>query len=329
MPIIRRLDTPEGRKVYGLRRGELAGVELMHLRARGGEDASCLNLNRVQQPRILGVNVGEFARRGSFTFVESVAKVDSRLVWLTLKQPISKYTIPAVADYNVMTWGLGKSVGDTIAYTDEKGERLNLRLVGALANSIFQGSVLVCEDLFLERFPSAEGYGAILADVPSGRSEPLAARLEEALSDVGLKAELTERRLAAFNAVEDTYLSIFLLLGGLGVILGCAGMGVVVLRNAMERRSELAVLRALGFSRRELLWMTLCENWVLLALGLGCGIVAAFVAILPAVTSPGGHVPYTYMTGMMVAVTASGALWTYLATLAASRGNLLPALRNE
>ena len=46
--------------------------------------------------------------------------------------------------------------------------------------------------------------------------------------------------------------SIFQLLGGLGLLLGSVGLGVVVLRNVLERRGELAILRAVGFRRRSL-----------------------------------------------------------------------------
>ena len=53
----------------------------------------------------------------------------------------------------------------------------------------------------------------------------------------------TGARLAAFQEVQNTYLSIFQLLGGLGLLLGTVGLGMVVLRNALERRSELAELR--------------------------------------------------------------------------------------
>ena len=54
------------------------------------------------------------------------------------------------------------------------------------------------------------------------------------------------RRLAAFNAVQNTYLSTFQVLGGLGLLLGSVGLGVVVLRNVLERRGELALLLAVG-----------------------------------------------------------------------------------
>jgi ABC-type antimicrobial peptide transport system permease subunit len=39
------------------------------------------------------------------------------------------------------------------------------------------------------------------------------------------------------------------------LLLGSAGLGVVVLRNVLERRGELGLLSAVGFRRREL------EDW--------------------------------------------------------------------
>jgi len=44
----------------------------------------------------------------------------------------------------------------------------------------------------------------------------------------------------------------FLALGGLGVILGTVGVVVVVLRSALERRGEFALMLAVGFEHRHL-----------------------------------------------------------------------------
>ena len=62
------------------------------------------------------------------------------------------------------------------------------------------------------------------------------------MSQEGLEVNLAAVRLDEFNAVQNTYLQIFQLLGGLGLLLGSVGLGVVVLRNALERRAELATV---------------------------------------------------------------------------------------
>jgi ABC-type antimicrobial peptide transport system permease subunit len=146
---------------------------------------------------------------------------------------------------------------------------------------------------------------------------------------VGLAVTTTAARLAALNSVQNTYVAIFQVLGGLGLVLGSIGMGIVVMRNVLERRSELALLRALGFPVQSLYRMILWEHWLLLALGLGAGVAAAILAVWPPLRSSGGATPYLLLAMLVAAVLASGLLWTLLAARLALRGPLLAALRNE
>ena len=146
---------------------------------------------------------------------------------------------------------------------------------------------------------------------------------------MGLELTPAPQRLAAFNAVQNTYLNTFQVLGGLGLLLGSAGLGVVVLRNVLERRGELALLQAVGFRRRTLQWLVLSEHGGLLWLGLAVGIFAALVAILPVLMAPGSQIHYLSLAGTLAGVFISGLVWTWLATGFALRGDLLKTLRNE
>ena len=65
-------------------------------------------------------------------------------------------------------------------------------------------------------------------------------RSSRALQDAGLELTPAAQRLNEFNAVQNTYLSTFQVLGGLGLLLGSAGLGVVVLRNVLERAANWA-----------------------------------------------------------------------------------------
>jgi ABC-type antimicrobial peptide transport system permease subunit len=149
------------------------------------------------------------------------------------------------------------------------------------------------------------------------------------LQDRGLELIPAADRLNAFNAVQNTYLDTFQVLGGLGLLLGSAGLGVVVLRNVLERRGELAVLLAAGFRPRALRWLILSEHAALECLGLLIGIVAALAAVLPALLSLAAPVSYLSLAATLGLVFLSGLLWTWAAARLALRGDLLPALRNE
>jgi ABC-type antimicrobial peptide transport system permease subunit len=224
---------------------------------------------------------------------------------------------------------LGKKVGDVLLFQDDRGREFKIRLVAALQNSILQGSLIISEDHFQRRFPYEEGYRFFLIDGPAAKMKEVSEALSRALQDVGFEVVPAAERLAAFNAVQNTYLSTFQVLGGLGLILGSIGLGIVVLRNVFERRGELAVLQAVGFRRRSLQWLVLSEHGSLLLLGLGIGILSAIVAVLPALLTPGMKLPIGSLAVTLALAFLNGALWTCAATWLALRGNLLNALRND
>jgi len=102
-----------------------------------------------------------------------------------------------------------------------------------------------------------------LVDTPPGGTEPARKGLLEHMERVGMTAVPATSRLLEFYSVEATYLAMFLALGGLGLVLGTLGMGIVVLRNVLERRRELALLRCVGFSARQVTRVIVAEHWAL------------------------------------------------------------------
>jgi len=178
-------------------------------------------------------------------------------------------------------------------------------------------------------FPEVEGYRAWLIDTPSGRKSDVSEHLTKRMADAGLSIETSIDRLALFARMEDTYLSIFLVLGGLGLIIGCTGLGLVVVRNLLERQGELAMLRAVGFSRGAILRMVCYEHMYLLAAGLFAGLICAVVSVAPSIRAAAGQLPLGLLTAMTLLIGASGALWVMIATGITLRGNILTPLRNE
>jgi putative ABC transport system permease protein len=267
--------------------------------------------------------------------------------WLLLRNRAPGGPVPAIGDAASIQWALGKKVGDILPYTDERGGQFEIQIVGAVASSVLQGTLIIAEEEFLAHFPSETGYRMFLigtlqldeSELVGQSSEAAALRraardeissaLSRALQDYGLELTPAAARLAAFNAVQNTYLNTFQVLGGLGLLLGSVGLGVVVLRNVLERRGELALLLAVGYRGRALKWLVLSEHGALLLAGLLIGILAAFVAVLPAVLVPGTQVPFATLALTLGSVLLTGGLWTWLAAWLALRGELLHALRSE
>jgi putative ABC transport system permease protein len=329
VPVLYDLNSQKGTNFYGLESINAKGVDYVQFRLKEGDDASCLNLNRVSNPQLIGVDPDELIKRASFTFIEKTKEVDSTNPWGVLKQNLPDDVIPGVADQTVILWGLGKAVGDTLSYLDEKGQTFKIKLVGGLANSIFQGNIIISEKALIQEYPSTSGYRLFLIDAPFKNLDEISKELSRSMQDQGLDLVPASARLAEFNRVENTYLSIFLILGTFGLILGSIGLGIVVWRNVKERQGELALLRAVGFSKKSIQKMVLYEHMVLLAAGIFCGIAAALLATLPSIMTPGAGIPYFTIVLLLAIVLINGVGWTYFASRTATRGDLLASLRNE
>jgi putative ABC transport system permease protein len=306
LPLIHDPNTQAGRDALNI--PPLEGVRFVSFRLRPGDDVSCLNLYQPRNPRIM-------APPASFLTAQP---------WALLNSQLPGGAIPAIADANSMTYVLHLRLGEDFVINHNR-----FRIVAALEDSLFQSELLISEKNFLRLFPEVEGYRFFLIDVTPQRAREVTGVLEEALSDYGFDVQSTEARLASFHKVENTYLSTFRSLGALGLILGTIGLAAVLLRNVLERRRELALLRAVGYRPAQLAMLVLAENLLLLLAGLATGTVCALLAIAPAVSSRGGRLPVASIGLLLAVVFATGIGASLAATRAALRSPLLAALRSE
>lgn len=282
-------------------------------RMQPGQDASCLNLFQATLPTLLGAT-DDFIARGGFRFADTPGDNP----WSTLltpmpdtispASPIPLPTIPVIGDMNTLQFSLKKGLGAMILAPDDKNPRFALQVVGMLDSSVFQG-VLVMSDANLKRIaPDVSGSRYFLVETPDAGSsaEQVAASLETALQPYGMDTERVSRRLADFLAVQNTYLSTFQLLGSLGLLVGTFGLAAVMMRNVIERRAEIALLRSLGFRWFRIVWLVLAENTLLLFWGILTGSAAALIAMLPHLLSTGADIPWLELTATLGAVLVIG-----------------------
>jgi putative ABC transport system permease protein len=331
LPLAHDPNGAEGRDLLGLTSYPEATLEPFRLLP--GDDASCLNLYAPSRPRVLGATRA-FIESGRFSFQSSLAssEAERRNPWLLLnrrladdKGPIA----PVIADANSMTYVLHKKLGDDVV-VDQGGRPVRMRLVAALDDSIFQSELLMSDVSFLSLFPGQDGYQVLLVDTPPERAPQVAAAIQEGGRDFGPLAISTTERLAEFHRVENTYISTFQTLGGLGLLIGTVGLAAVLLRNVLERRRDLALLGAVGYRKAHVFAIVLAENLLLLGWGLAVGAFCALVAVVPALLDRGGRLPATSGGWVLVAaVFVAGLLSSIVATRAVLRGSLLAALRAE
>ncbi len=105
------------------------------------------------------------AQRGAFTIREVEEGRTIEDGWNILREPAEPRVLRAFVDQTTMMWVLKKKVGDRITYQDERGEDFEVEISGALADSIFQGNMIVDEAAFLRQLCTENPeFGRALSD---------------------------------------------------------------------------------------------------------------------------------------------------------------------
>ena len=323
LPVLFDLNNQDLRQKEGLPKQFTA----IQFRKVEGDDASCLNLNRISNPAILGVNTGEL--NGRFSFVAKTELLDGENPWESLQKDLGD-VVPAIADQTVIQWGLGLKVGDTLSYQNETGDTLKLKLIGGLAPSIFQGYVIIDNQHFLNNYPSSSGSSVFLIDAEENQEQEVAESLEFMFRDYGWEAISAPQRLAAFYSITNTYLSIFLALGALGLIIGTIGLAVVLARSILERKSEIALLQVVGFTKNKIFMLVVKEYSILLFAGVLIGLITAVLATLPSILSPNTDISLGTIILVVGIIILNGLFWIFLLSATSLKSKpLIGSLRSE
>jgi ABC-type antimicrobial peptide transport system permease subunit len=283
VPIRDNLTSPAGIKGYGLDDADLQDLSLIQARKTSGNDASCLNLNHISSPPLLGIDPSEFIRKESFSFAAKMKGIKRSNPWMTLDYPPANSTIYGIADQTVLQYGLKTKPGDTLKIRTENGQILNVIISAGLKSSVFQGYVIIGNENFIRFFPSVPGNQIFLADGDPELSELYIKTLSERLSEYGVHFESAGERLASFFVVTNTYLSVFTILGGIGMILGVAGLGLILIRNFNQRKRDFGLMLAEGFSLNSIRSIIFGEHVRILLAGIFTGLVSALVATRPSI----------------------------------------------
>ncbi len=293
LPVFYDLNTPRGRRSMDFDPGEERTFRekidhVVSFAVRDGDSASCQNLYQARTPRILGVS-RDFVARGGFAFAakeKNKAKnvetnPDSTNPWRVLEESDTDGTVPVILDAATAMYALHLygGIGETFEI-----DGVRCRVAALLANSVFQGDVLMSATHLRRRFPDVGGFRFFLVAGKAGAgAETLLTEslFSEKLADYGPEIESVRTRLARFFSVQNTYITCFQSLGAVGLLFGVLGLSLVQIRNIRERRGELALFRSLGFEKRTLVRLILGEGLFLLAAGLLLGMTAAALAVLP------------------------------------------------
>lgn len=329
LPVRYDLGSPRGRAGLGFPPEDekiFVGVRVIPFLVSSGEDISCLNLARPSRPRVLGVG-SVMVERGGFAVLTGRTSAGDN-PWLLL-QETHNGAIPVFGDADSVKWTLHSGLGKTYTIPGGDGRQMKMRFAGLTSRSIFASEILMSEEYFRRSFPEIRDPRYFLFEVPRGKEERVAESLRRNLGRMGLEVRSTREVLNAYVGVQNTYLSMFTALGGLGFILGTVGLVAVMLRGALERRSEFALMLATGFSRTDLSKLLLFENVGLLIAGVAIGTVSALVAVAPQLAAVDSRINWSAICVVLISMVLVGLLSCALAAGKVARGPLIEALRGE
>jgi putative ABC transport system permease protein len=328
LPAMEDLNSATGRKEAGIDDPELEALTFVQAKRYAGDDASCLNLNHVAMPPLIGLDPARFINKGAFSFSGALKDPDLKNTWEFLNHTNRNNVIYGIADQTVLEWGLKIGIGDTLVVRAENGQPLRIIIAGGLKSSIFQGNIIVGMENFVKYFPSVSGSTVMLAEGKPEQAGYYKSVLSERFENKGLNIELTTDRLASFNEVTNTYLSVFMVLGALGMIIGIAGLGFVLLRNYNFRKREFALMLATGFTMGKIRMQIISEQIVLLLTGIATGVFSAVISTLPSITV-GSEIPWITLLVMILAIALAGLAALFISVRSVTSGSLITVLRKD
>ena len=318
-PIYDDLNDQQAIELFDLNKSFFSKSKVIPLRVREGDDASCLNLNKAIRPRIYGVKPSEFS--GRFDFVEGN--------WTSLNKKLEKNIVPGLVDQNTMMWALKMGLGDRIQFTDSEGMIFEIELVGTFKGSMLQGALFINEEDFHSKFKQQGGYRSFMITGELQDGLKLANHLENRMYQHGMEFTETREKLAEFQKVENTYLSIFQGLGGFGMLIGTCVLGLVVARNLLERSQETAIFEALGYQLSNIRTSAFVEHIQLVFWGILVGSFSAILGVAPSLFGSDINKPSVAFLWFFLALIFLAIFWVYLAVFLTLRKTQVHVLNNE
>ena len=278
VPIQYDLNNPDVRHKLSLQSLPDSTLFLSFLR-HTQDEASCLNLNQVVTPTVLGVDIKDMEPFGLSLQSEKFKKLKIENGKMKMDSGKDNFQLSIInyqlcqlyIDEEALMWSLKKSVGDTLLYHNDKGKEVPVLIAGTYPTGIFHGNAIMSKEDFRTLWPKEVGVEVLL--VKSSHPEEAAEILSIAMNEYGLNIQTVEERIKMFFKVTETYLIIFMTLGGLGLLLGIFSLVIIVRKNLTAQATTIQQYRAMGFPEHLIKQMLLREN-----------IIVPFYAILTGAT---------------------------------------------
>jgi putative ABC transport system permease protein len=311
------------------------GVQSAVSLTRGGAD---FTLPRYQSsPTTWGATgIDEsFLRYGSPT----LASRSSRFATDTdaFKAVISDPSLIIVDDMFLQDGGGPKSQapqpGDRVTMINGAGEHHVMTVAGVLRTDFTNHGSLMQRQLVRTFLAPATTENRDMVRVTPGHDPATVAKeLTTTLVANGASAKTFEARVTEVLSRQTSFIGLMQLYLGFGLLIGIAGLGVVMVRAVRERRREIGMLRAMGFSAGVVRSSFLVEATFIatqaVATGVGLGLVTAYQVAVNSNAFSNAKLSFTVSAVSLAAICVVPMVASLLATLVPARraSRIRPAL---
>jgi len=215
----------------------------------------------------------------------------------------------------------------------------------AEASSLFGGGtspqVMISHTAFTRVADYQKGWLSMVvipadsATVATAQEEVIAAmRVKRALKpgqENNFAIVTQDKLLETFNSITSGFFLVMLALSSVGLLVGGVGVVAIMMISVTERTREIGVRKALGATRREILFQFLVEASTLTLMGGAIGLaVGALISLLISSLTPiPAEVPMWSVVAALVASAVTGVFFGMYPATKASRLDPVDALRYE
>jgi putative ABC transport system permease protein len=214
------------------------------------------------------------------------------------------------------------NVGDVLVLTGltpgQVPVQQSVKVIG-LVNGVFLNGIVGTSKLLKDYFGISTGGLSFVKVAPGADPTNVSYLLRKEFVNLKMQTVVIPVVLSAFLQIGQSFEGLLEGFLGLGLVVGIAGLGIISIRSVAERRQEIGILRALGFTRRMILAVFILENSYISLLGISIGILLGIDVGYAFAVSPNSGLNFVIPWQQILEIVGLAYALSMLATISSAR----------